>query len=92
MTDTLHVVHARRGARVPAPVQAEGEALLLARERALLQRLATLRFGAGTGDQLAALLAEVADHDRLEEVGEWIIQCEDGTALLARAGASLSGS
>ena len=70
----------------------EGEALFLARERALLRRQATLRFGAGTGDQLMALLAEVADHDRLAEVGEWIVQCEDGTALLARAGASLSGS
>ena len=78
------------GAR--AEGRAEGAALFLARERALLRRQATLRFGAGTGDQLAALLAEVADHDRLAEVGEWIVQCEDGTALLARTGASLSGS
>ena len=69
-----------------------GEALGLARERALLRRQATLRFGAGTGDRLAARLAEVTDPDRLAEVGEWIIECEDGAALLARTGASLSGS
>ena len=79
-------------AGVLAEGRTEGEALFLARERALLRRLATLRFGAGTGDQLAALLAEVADHDHLAEVGEWIVQCEDGAALLVRAGASLSGS
>ena len=68
------------------------EALALVRERALLQRLATVRFGAGTGDRLAALLAEVTDPDRLAQIGEWIIECEDGAALLARTGASLPGS
>ena len=51
-----------------------------------------LKFGAGTGDQLAALLEKVTDPDRLTEIGEWIIRCEDGGGLLARAGASLSGS
>ena len=75
-----------------AEARAEGEALGLARERALLRRQATLRFGAGTGDRLAARLAEVTDPDRLAEVGEWIIECDDGAALLARTGASLSGS
>ena len=70
----------------------ESEALALARERSLLQRQATLRFGRGTGDRLKSLLAEVSDHDRLADVGEWIVQCEDGAALLARAGSSLPGS
>ena len=37
------------------------EALALVRERALLRRLATLRFGTGTGDRLAALLAKVTE-------------------------------
>ena len=75
--------------RTKAEGRAEGEAVALARERALLRRLATLRFDVGTGDRLAVLLAEVTDPDRLAEVGEWIIRCEDGAALLARVGASL---
>ena len=69
-----------------------GEALGLVRERALLRRQATVRFGAGTGDRLAALLAEVTDPDQLAHIGEWIIECEDGAALLARTGALLPGS
>ena len=65
--------------------RAEGEALGLARERALLRRQATRKFGVETGDRLAVLLAEAADPDRLAEVGESIIDCEDGAALLERA-------
>ena len=64
----------------------EGDALALARDRALLRRQATLKFGAGAGEQLATLLEEVTDPERLAEVGEWIIRCEDDGALLARAG------
>ena len=77
--------------RAEALALERGEALALVRERALLRRQATLRFGTGTGDRLAALLATVTDPDRLAEVGEWIIECEDGAALLARTGASRSG-
>ena len=86
------------GARAEARAEGEalglkrGEALGLVRERALLRRLATLRFGVDTGDRLATLLEEVIDPDRLAEVGEWIIECEDGAALLTRTGASLPGS
>jgi hypothetical protein len=33
---------------------------------------------------LAPLLEERSDHDALEEIGEWIITCDTGTAFLAR--------
>ena len=86
-------VEARAGARAEGEVLGlkRGEALALARERALLRRQATLKFGAGTGDQLAVLLEEVTDHECLAEVGEWIVQYENSAALLARAGSLLPG-
>ena len=55
-------------------------------ERKLLCRLAARRFGAGTAARLAPLLVDVGDADRLERVGEWIVDCADGDALLARFG------
>ena len=55
-----------------------------AEERRLLCRLATRKFDAATGERLAAALAEVADPDRLAEVGDWIIECETANELLDR--------
>ena len=52
---------------------------------AMLSRLAERRFGAGAGARLAALLAEVADPERLAAVGDLVIDCADGAELLARA-------
>ena len=89
--DRLRAWFAKARAEGEALGLERGEALALERERALMRRQATLRFDTGTGDRLAALLAKVTDPDRLAEVGEWIIECEDGAALLARTGASLSG-
>ena len=57
----------------------------LERERALLSRQAARKFGAGTGARLAALLAGVADTDRLAEIGDSVVDCADGEELLARA-------
>ena len=85
-------LRAKVRAEVETEVRAESDALALARERALLRRLATRKFGADTGDRLAALLEEATDPDRLAEVGDWIILCEDGGALLTRTGTSLPGS
>ena len=63
--------------------------------RALLGRQVARKFGAATAQVLAARLAGIADPDRLCEIGEWIIECEDGTELLARVerlrGASAAG-
>ena len=53
-------------------------------ERALLCRLAARKFDADAGQQLAAALAEVADPDRLAQVGDWIIECGTAAELFAR--------
>ena len=53
-------------------------------ERALLCRLAARKFDAGAAQRLAAALAEVADPERLAEVGDWIIECRTEADLLAR--------
>ena len=55
-----------------------------AEERALLCRQAARKFGAATGERLSAALAEVADPDRLAEVGDWIIECGTAAELLTR--------
>lgn len=57
----------------------------LEQERAMLSRPAARKFGAETGARLAALLADVADPERLAEVGDRAIDCADGAELLARA-------
>ena len=53
-------------------------------ERALLRRMAALRFGAETGERLAALMAKIADADRLAEVGDRLVRCDDGDEFLAQ--------
>ncbi len=54
-------------------------------QRAMLCRLAERKFGAQTARQLARHLADVADAEGLAPVGEWIIDCDDGAALLELA-------
>jgi hypothetical protein len=56
----------------------------LARERKLLLRLARVRFGGALVGSLPSLLEGIADTDRLEEIGEWLLVCDTGEALLAR--------
>ena len=63
----------------------------MARERALLAHQASRKFGAGTGSRLAALLAEVADAERLTEIGDLVIDCADGAELLARVEEAAQG-
>ena len=58
----------------------------LAAERDLLRRLAARKFGAGTAERLASLLAPIGDTRRLAEVGDWIIDCTTGDDLIARFG------
>ena len=55
-----------------------------AEERGLLCRLAARKFDAATGERLSTALAEVADPDRLAEVGDWIIECGTADELLGR--------
>ncbi len=59
---------------------------LVAGERKLLLRQARIRFGESLAGSLAAVLDGIADADRLEQVGEWLLVCDSGDALLARLG------
>ena len=53
-------------------------------QRELLCRQAARKFDAAVGERLAAMLARVAEPDRLEQVGDWIIECETAAELFAR--------
>ena len=53
--------------------------------REVLCSLAGQRFGADTGDELAALLAGVEDASELARIGTLIINCGNGPDFLARA-------
>ena len=53
-------------------------------ERALLCRLAARRFGAESAQRLSGLLEGLKAADELAMVGDWIVDCETGTDLLAR--------
>ena len=64
-------------------VRAEGREAVHAEERGLLCRQAARKFGAATAERLAIVLEGVDDGDRLAVVGERIIDCADGAALLA---------
>ena len=54
------------------------------RQRKLLCRLAERKFGTEAALRVAGLLAGTDDQSRLEDVGEWIIDCEEGSDLIAR--------
>ena len=68
----------------------EGREEGLEHERALLRRMTTSRFGAGTAERLSETLARVADPDRLADIGEWLVRCDTGEEFLARAGTPTS--
>ena len=53
-------------------------------QRALLCRLAAQKFDAAAAQRLAAAIEKVADPDRLEQVGDWIIECDTAVDLFAR--------
>ena len=57
----------------------------LEHERALLCRMAASRFGADTSERLAAALADVADQDRLADIGDSLVRCDTGEEFLSRA-------
>ena len=61
-------------------------------ERALLRRQAAGRFGAATGDALAALLENEEDSGRLAEVGDLVVGCTSAEELLRRSRGLLNGS
>ena len=56
----------------------------LKHERALLCRMAALRFGAETRERLAALLATIADPDQLADIGDRLVQCRAADEFLTQ--------
>ena len=68
---------------------AEGRREGVAHERALLRRLAALRFGDEVGERADALLADTNDWDRLSEVGDLIVRTDSGTDFLRRLTATI---
>ena len=58
--------------------RAEGRATLVCRQ-------AGRKFGGDTGTQLSTILEGISDPDRIARIGDWIVDCEDGAELLARA-------
>ena len=56
-----------------------------AEERALLCRMAGRKFDAETAQGLSGLLDGLTDPGKLNEIGEWIIECDTGADLLERA-------
>ena len=63
-----------------------------AEERALLRRMTASRFGAEAAERLTAVLAEVADPERLCEVGEWLVRCDTAEEFLARVDSVRAGA
>ena len=49
-----------------------------------LRRQAARKYGPETAARLARRLAEIADPERMFEIGEWLIECESGKELLDR--------
>ena len=56
-------------------------------QRALLCRLTARKFDEAAAQRLAAALEHVADPDRLEQVGDWIIECDMAADLFRRLSA-----
>jgi hypothetical protein len=61
----------------------------LERERQLLLRMVRRRFGETTAQQSQGLLARVTDASRLEDLGEVLLECENGEDWLNRLEAVL---
>lgn len=58
----------------------------------VMRRLAARKFDPVTADQLAGYLAEIPDPERLGEVGEWLLECDSGEALLDRVARLCEGA
>ena len=61
-----------------------------ARCLARLRRHAAIKFGARTAERLAALLGPSVAAEQLERVGDWIVECDRGSDLIARVSAMLA--
>ena len=50
----------------------------------LLRGLIVCKFGRPEGERVSALIDHIRDPDQLARIGEWLIECETASALLAR--------
>lgn len=53
-------------------------------QRRILVQLAQARFGAGTAAELSDQLERVSSSEKLGAIGEWLLTCASGEALLAK--------
>ena len=68
-----------------ARVLQEGREEGIARGQAeMLRRLAMRKFGAPVAERFAAMLDDVDDPGQLEQVGDWLIECDAATDLFRR--------
>ena len=82
---------ARMGIEYPRRLRAEGRAEGLAHERDVLLRMAARKFEAVTAKRLETLLTGQPDATRLAELADWIIDCNTGDELVARAQGAQNG-
>jgi predicted transposase/invertase (TIGR01784 family) len=61
-------------------------------ERQVLLRLVRRRFGEATAQQSEILLVRITELTQLEDLGEALLECEDGAAWLHRLQAAVQGS
>ena len=65
--------------------RAEGRAEGRSEGRAdVVCRMAARKFDAATAERLSGRLAGIADPEQVGEIGEWLIECENGDELLQR--------
>ena len=64
----------------------QGMQQALEHERAVILRFASSKFKATADKPLSAFLSRIQDPDRLAEVADWIIECDQTEELLARIG------
>ena len=65
-------------------IRTEARQHALAEYRALLVRQTKKRFGEAYATALAPLLKSIENQERLADIGEWIVDCDNGDELLAR--------
>lgn len=53
-------------------------------EKILLVRLIQRRFGYATSETAKIILKPIINTDTLEQIGDWIIDCNDGETLLSK--------
>ena len=56
-------------------------------EARVVKRLSTLKFGPKTAERLSSLVDGLTTRKELDQVGDWIIECDSGDELLSRVSA-----